>query len=105
MSSLLIALLFCCQKNLNEKDKFELECISLFEDILNIQDERDLLNNNMQHISGLRKQKNINKKKYKAISDEWFKKETYLRNKVTKLYDKAYNDGCFEERTNNLEEK
>ena len=104
MISFLFVLL-SCNNHLSEREIFEKKCIAMFEDILYIQNKRDSLNNNMQYIAKLRKEKSISKKKYKAISDEWLKKEAHLRQKVTKLYDKAYDKGCFEERPNSLEKK
>ena len=105
MISFLLFFLLVCNNNPSERDLFEAQCMVLFEDILYIQDKRDYLNNEMQYITKLRKEKSISKKKYKAISDEWFKKEAYLGSRVTKLYDKAYDKGCFEERPNFLERK
>ena len=101
-----LPLLFSCQsEKLSARDKFELDCINIFEDILKIQEERDYLSNNMQYISRLRKERSISKQKHKAFSQEWINKERYLRDKVTKIYDKAYAKGCFDERSNSLEIK
>jgi len=79
------------------------QCMKIFTEILNIQDKRNSLSDEMNAINRLRKDKKISKKKHKAFFVVWLAKENHLAARANDLYIEGYAKNCFREMKSNEE--
>ncbi len=80
---------------LNENQQHE--CVKIFTEILNIQDKRNSLSDEMNAINRLRKERKISKKKHQAFFMVWLEKENHLAARANNLYIEGYTKNCFRE--------
>ena len=73
----------------------EEDCMRLYHDILNVQDERAIASNKMTADTKKLKAGEITKEAYHHKRMEWLATEGRLRYLVTYLYDIGYANGCF----------
>lgn len=72
----------------------EERCTPMLTEILSIQEVRGVLADEMSEHTRMYKGKKISKEKFGDLLDRWMRTETELRNKVTRLYNIAYQSGC-----------
>jgi len=72
----------------------EERCTPLLQEILSIQDLRNSLSNKMGDHTKQYQMEQISKENYKLYFSKWIKTELALRDKVTALYDVAYETKC-----------
>jgi len=83
--------------DLNKAQNIDLEkCLKMFEEILAIQQSRDVLGVAMGKSADDFSAGKIGKNKYREIRFDWLTKETKLASDVNKLYTVAYSKNCFD---------
>ena len=70
-------------------------CMSLFENIVEIQGKRDINNLVMSETTSDYKKNEISLEEHKAVFSTWTVLEKSMHTEVTSLYDRAYALGCF----------
>lgn len=78
-------------------DHPESECYRLLEGILEIQDQRVVNNDIMSETTQMYSRKEITIEEHKALFAKWHDSEHMMYRKVTDMYDKAYENNCFEQ--------
>ena len=71
------------------------ECMSLFDDISDVQAERQRQMEKMSDTTRAYKSERMSKGRYHHRRISWLETERRLRTHVTKLYDIGYTRGCF----------
>jgi len=80
------------------QNKHEEKCIEYFVQILDIQKFREMIGIGIEEIIAGHKTGEITESQLKGSITIWKKTEKDLQQKVTKLYDVAYREKCFEEK-------
>ena len=78
-------------------------CMGLFSKILEIQDERATLSEQMRISTVAKHNGDIDDEEYRRLASDWRENESRLRSLVTGIYDRAYEKGCFSEELSNAE--
>ena len=81
------------EKNLK---KWEDQCIEYFTEIMEIQKFREMLRIGSEEMIARYQRGNISKEKLDMTLGVWHNTESELRQKVTKIYDTAYAQKCFD---------
>jgi len=79
-----------------EEDK----CMAYFTEIIEIQKFREMLTIGAEVLIERYERGNLAKKELDSTLAVWHTTESRLREKVTKIYDVAYSEKCFDEDTN-----
>lgn len=75
---------------------WEAQCHDYFEEIIKIQDLRQRLQRGLNTIIENHERGYLTKEKLDITVQMWHNTESGLRTKVTRVYDNAYAEGCFE---------
>ena len=83
-----------------EKDleAWEAQCLEYFTEIMEIQKFREMLSHGAEEMMRRYERGNLTKKELDSTLAVWHTTESELREKVTKIYDTAYAEKCFETR-------
>jgi hypothetical protein len=73
------------------------ECYELFEHILKVQSHRKMLQLGVDELMKLHENQKLPKNELDTALEVWYTTDSWLRNRVTKLYDNAYSGECFSE--------
>ena len=73
------------------------ECYEYFEHILKIQSHRKMLQLGVDELMRLHENQKLPKNELDTALAVWYSTESWLKSRVNKLYDKAYEGGCFSE--------
>jgi hypothetical protein len=87
----LVMLLLSCEES---QVDFEARCIPILQNILNIQDMREVIRKDFSITTSLYKRHKIHEDLWQKEKIYWLKREKSLGQEVTKLYDYAYSFGC-----------
>ena len=79
------------------QNKHEEKCMEYFVQILDIQKFREMIGIGIEEIIAGHKTGEITEAQLKGSIAIWKKTEEQLRQKVTKIYDVAYREKCFED--------
>ena len=72
------------------------KCFTYYEQILDIQEQRQAFQQGIDYLLHLFAQGKVDKKQLDMTLAMWHTVESKLRDEVTQLYDTAYSEGCFE---------
>ena len=88
-----------------EKDleAWEAECLEYFTEIMEIQKFREMLSHGAEEMMRRYERGNLTKKELDSTLAVWHNTESSLREKVTKIYDTAYAEKCFENESKRTE--
>lgn len=86
-------------RSTHQLTEFEQYCMEMFRNILAVQDERDANNNTMNEVNNSYTREEISRDDHRAFFDKWKVVEIQMRDKVTLMYDEAYDNGCFSHTT------
>jgi len=73
------------------------ECYEYFEHILKIQSHRKMLQLGVDELMRLHENQKLPKNELDTALSVWYSTESWLKGRVDKLYDKAYEGECFSE--------
>ena len=73
------------------------ECYEYFEHILKIQSHRKMLQLGVDELIRLHENQKLPKNELDTALSVWYSTESWLKGRVDKLYDKAYEGECFSE--------
>ena len=73
------------------------ECYEYFEHILKIQSHRKMLQLGVDELIRLHENQKLPKNELDTALSVWYSTESWLKGRVNKLYDKAYEGECFSE--------
>ena len=73
------------------------ECYEYFEHILKIQSHRKMLQLGVDELIRLHENQKLPKNELDTALTVWYSTESWLKGRVDKLYDKAYEGECFSE--------
>ena len=88
-----------------EKDleAWEAQCLEYFTEIMEIQKFREMLSHGAEEMMRRYERGNLTKKELDSTLAVWHNTESSLREKVTKIYDTAYAEKCFENESKRTE--
>ena len=81
----------------DELKNWEAQCVEYFTEIIEIQKWRAMLREGAEIMIERHARGNITTKELDSTLDVWHTTESELRQKVTKIYDIAYAEKCFED--------
>ena len=73
------------------------KCYEYFEHIMKIQSHRKMLQLGADELIELHENKKLPKNELDTALSVWYSTESWLKSRVSKLYDKAYEGECFSE--------
>ena len=73
------------------------KCYEYFEHIMKIQSHRKMLQLGVDELMKLHENQKLPKNELDTALEVWYTTDSWLRNRVTKLYDNAYSGECFSE--------
>ena len=73
------------------------ECYEYFEHILKIQSHRKMLQLGVDELMRLHENQKLPKNELDTALSVWYSTESWLKGRVDRLYDKAYEGECFSE--------
>ena len=76
---------------------WEAQCLAYFTEIMEIQKFREMLSHGADEMIKRYERGHLTKKELDSTLAVWHTTESELRQKVTKIYDTAYAEKCFEE--------
>ena len=90
-----------------EKDleAWEAQCLEYFTEIIEIQKFREMLSHGADEMLRRYERGNLTKKELDSTLAVWHTTESELRQKVTKIYDTAYAEKCFEDESKRTERR
>ena len=90
-----------------EKDleAWESQCLEYFTEIMEIQKFRQMLQHGADEMMRRYERGNLTKKELDSTLAVWHNTESSLREKVTKIYDTAYAEQCFENESKRTERR
>ena len=90
-----------------EKDlkAWEAQCVEYFTEIMEIQKFRQMLQHGADEMMRRYERGNLTKKELDSTLAVWHTTESELRQKVTKIYDTAYTEKCFENESKRTERR
>ena len=81
----------------DELKKWEAQCVEYFTEIMEIQKFREMLRIGSEEMIKRYQRGNLTKEELDSTLAVWHNTESSLREKVTKIYDTAYAEKCFED--------
>ena len=90
------------EKNL---EAWEAQCLEYFTEIMEIQKFREMLSHGAEEMIKRYERGNLTKKELDSTLAVWHNTESRLREKVTKIYDTAYAEKCFEDESKRTERR
>ncbi len=90
------------EKNLKA---WEAQCVEYFTEIMEIQKFRQMLQHGAEEMIKRYERGNLTKKELDSTLAVWHTTESELRQKVTKTYDTAYAEKCFENESKRTERR
>ncbi len=90
------------EKNL---EAWEAQCLEYFTEIMEIQKFREMLSHGAEEMIKRYERGNLTKKELDSTLAVWHTTESELRQKVTKIYDTAYAEKCFENESKRTERR
>ena len=90
------------EKNL---EAWDAQCLEYFTEIMEIQKFRQMLQHGAEEMIKRYERGNLTKKQLDSTLAVWHTTESELRQKVTKIYDTAYAEKCFENETKRTERR
>ena len=90
------------EKNL---EAWEAQCLEYFTEIMEIQKFREMLSHGAEEMIKRYERGNLTKKELDSTLTVWHTTESELRQKVTKIYDTAYAEKCFENESKRTERR
>ena len=90
------------EKNL---EAWEAQCLEYFTEIMEIQKFREMLSHGADEMIKRYERGNLTKKELDSTLAVWHTTESELRQKVTKIYDTAYAEKCFENESKRTERR
>ena len=90
-----------------EKDleAWDAQCLEYFTEIMEIQKFREMLSHGAEEMIKRYERGNLTKKELDSTLAVWHTTESELRQKVTKIYDTAYAEKCFENESKRTERR
>ncbi len=90
-----------------EKDleAWDAQCLEYFTEIMEIQKFREMLSHGADEMIKRYERGNLTKKELDSTLAVWHTTESELRQKVTKIYDTAYAEKCFENESKRTERR
>ena len=86
-------------------EAWEARCTELFTEIMEVQKFREMLRIGADIMIERYERGNITKKELDTTLGVWHTTESELRQKVTKIYDTAYSEKCFENESKRTERR
>jgi hypothetical protein len=90
------------EKNLKA---WEAQCLEYFTEIMEVQKFREMLRFGAEIMIEKHQRGNLTKKELDSTLAVWHNTESRLRDKVTKIYDTAYAEKCFENESKRTERR
>mgnify|MGYP003303160055 FL=1 len=90
------------EKNL---EAWEAQCLEYFTEIMEILKFREMLSHGAEEMIKRYERGNLTKKELDSTLAVWHTTESELRQKVTKIYDTAYAEKCFEDESKRTERR
>tara|TARA_R100001443_G_scaffold101746_1_gene109691 strand:+ start:176 stop:484 length:309 start_codon:yes stop_codon:yes gene_type:complete len=90
------------EKNLKA---WEAQCLEYFTEIMEVQKFREMLRYGAEIMIEKHQHGNLTKKELDSTLAVWHNTESRLREKVTKIYDTAYAEKCFENESKRTERR
>ncbi len=90
------------EKNLKA---WEAQCLEYFTEIMEVQKFRQMLQHGADAMMRRYERGNLTKKELDSTLAVWHTTESELRQKVTKIYDTAYAEKCFENESKRIERR
>ncbi len=90
------------EKNLKA---WEAQCLEYFTEIMEVQKFRQMLQHGADEMMRRYERGNLTKKELDSTLAVWHTTESELRQKVTKIYDTAYAEKCFEDESKRTERR
>ena len=84
---------------------WEAQCVEYFTEIMEIQKFRQMLQHGADAMMRRYERGNLTKKELDSTLAVWHTTESELRQKVTKIYDTAYAEKCFENESKRIERR
>ena len=84
---------------------WEAQCVEYFTEIMEIQKFRQMLQHGADEMMRRYERGNLTKKELDSTLAVWHTTESELRQKVTKIYDTAYAEKCFENESKRTERR
>ena len=84
---------------------WEAQCMEYFTEIMEIQKFREMLTIGAELLIKRYERGNLTKKELDSTLVVWHNAESRLRQKVTKIYDVAYSEKCFENESKRIERR
>ena len=81
------------------------KCMEYFTEIIEIQKFREMLTTGAEFLIKRYERGNLTKKELDSTLVVWHNAESRLRQKVTKIYDVAYSEKCFENESKRIERR
>ncbi len=81
------------------------QCLEYFTEIMEIQKFREMLSHGAEEMIKRYERGNLTKKELDTTLAVWHTTESELRQKVTKIYDTAYAEKCFENESKRIERR
>ena len=89
----------------DELKKWEAQCVEYFTEIMEIQKFREMLRIGSEEMIKRYQRGNLTKEELDSTLAVWHTTESELRQKVTKIYDTAYAEKCFEDESKRTERR
>ena len=93
----LVLFYFALTSPLRASESSAEECYEYFEHILKIQSHRKMLQLGVDELMRLHENQKLPKNELDTALAVWYSTESWLKGRVDKLYDKAYEGQCFSE--------
>jgi len=93
----LVLFLFALTSPVKADEASAEECYEYFEHILKIQSHRKLLQFGVDELMRLHENEKLPKNELDTALSVWYSTESWLKGRVDRLYDKAYEGECFSE--------